>query len=348
MMWMARLLGFGDGADGVLTSGGSIGNLTAFLAMRQATQADGDPRPCAVLVSNQAHYSVLRATKIMGWGAVGAIAVPCDDRFKLRLDALPERLRHAESLGRRVVGVVGSACTTATGTYDPLDAIADFCAERGLWFHVDAAHGAPAALSDTYRPLLRGVGRADSVVFDAHKMMLMPALVTAVLFRNGDHSYRVFEERASYLLDKDAREEWYNVGHRTLECTKRMLSLKVYTGADVLRDALLRRLHHAPIRSGAAFRCNGSLRSRLRTGRRAGSEILSAFRHVPDGAGDLDALQARIRADIVHSGAFYIVQTRLPKGLFMRVTLINPLTDEGHLQTLLARVRELAAGGSGA
>jgi len=342
--WMARLMGFGPEADGVLTSGGSIGNLTAFLAMRQAKTAPDDSRPMAVLVSEHAHYSVLRAAKIMGWGGDGAITVPADERFKLRVDALPERLRHAEALGRRVVGVVGSACTTATGTYDPLDAIADFCDAHELWFHVDAAHGAPAALSDKYREHLKGVERADSVVFDAHKMMLMPALVTAVLFRNGDDSYRIFEERASYLLDKGAREEWYNIGHRTLECTKRMLSLKVYTtlmcyGTRFFADYVTRQYDLAQrfaelLRAAPDFELGAEPESNI-----------VCFRYRPAGVTDdvSDALQAGIRSRIVHSGDFYIVQTRLPKGLFMRVTLINPLTTEDHLVALLARVREEAA-----
>ncbi|MBI5093182.1 MAG: aminotransferase class I/II-fold pyridoxal phosphate-dependent enzyme [Candidatus Hydrogenedentes bacterium] len=316
--WMAQLLGFDSQADGVLTSGGSIGNLTAFLAMRHAKGADSSDKLPAVLVSDQAHYSVRRAVKIMGWGDDGAITVPCDAQFKLCVDALPERLRHAESLGRRVIGVVGSACTTPTGTYDPLDAIADFCAANDLWLHVDAAHGAPAALSETYRPLLRGVERADSVVFDAHKMLLMPALVTAVLFRNGDDSYRAFEQRASYLFVKSPREEWYNIGHRTIECTKRMLSLKVYTAlmcygtrffADyVTRQYDLARRFATMLREAPDFELAAEPEANI-----------VCFRHTPNGAGDLDAA-----------------------GLFMRTTLINPLTTEEHLVVLLACIREEA------
>src|SRR5205823_3523239 len=104
-----------------------------------------------------------------------------------------------------------------------------FCAARGLWLHVDGAHGASAALSARHRGLLAGIERADSVVWDAHKMMLMPALLTAVLFRDGRRSYSAFAQEASYLFaEGPAEAEWFNTGQRTLECTKRMMSLKLY------------------------------------------------------------------------------------------------------------------------
>src|SRR5262249_16684433 len=144
--------------------------------------------PLAYLVSTETHYSVARALALMGLGEEGAVPVPVDDRFRMRPEALAEAKRDAEARGRKVIAVVASAGSTATGAFDPLDAIADFCAAHDLWLHVDGAHGASTLLSSTHRARLRGVARADSIVWDAHKMMLMPALVTAVLFRDGKRS----------------------------------------------------------------------------------------------------------------------------------------------------------------
>lgn len=339
--WMSDLLGLGSTADGVLTSGGSVGNLTALLAMRQARSRQLEGRPPAVLVSDQTHYSVLRAVKILGWGAQGAIAVPSDDRFKLRVDLLDTALQGAESKGMRVIGVVASACTTATGSYDPIDAIAAFCQAHGLWLHVDAAHGAPAAISEKYRHRLDGIERADSVVFDAHKMLLMPALVTAVLFKNGEDSYRTFEDRASYLLEKSAREEWYNIGHRTMECTKRMLALKVYAALVCFGTRLFAEYVTRQYDLGRRFAEMLDAATDFELAVEPESNIV-CFRHTPEGCLDPDALQARIRAALVKSGRFYIVQTRLPKGLHLRVTLINPLTTEEHLRALMDAIRREA------
>src|SRR5690606_595012 len=103
-----------------------------------------------------------------------------------------------------------------------------FCKEKDLWFHVDGAHGASIIVSEKYKHLLKGVECADSIVWDAHKMLLMPSLSTAVIFRNGRDSYRPFSQAASYLFHGDPEDEWYNLGQRTLECTKNNMAAKLY------------------------------------------------------------------------------------------------------------------------
>ena len=163
----------------------------------------------------------------MGWGEGGIIKVPTDEHYRLRVDQLAPCYERARTNGRQVIAVVGSACTTSTGSYDPLDAMADFCQQHQLWFHVDGAHGAPAALSSDYRHRVRGLERADSVTVDFHKMMLTPAITTGLVFKEEADSYRTFAQQASYLLNDEAGE-WFNGGKRTFECTKRMMSVSVY------------------------------------------------------------------------------------------------------------------------
>jgi len=343
--WMATQLGFPAVADGVFTSGGSAGNLTALLAARQAKAEfdawrDGDHAgsPLAVLASEHAHYCVQRAVQIMGWGVGGVVPVATDDAFRMRAKGLPEALRRAQAAGRTVIAVVANACSTATGSFDPLDAIADFCAANDLWLHVDGAHGASAILSEKYRHLLRGIERADSVVWDAHKMLLMPALISAVLFRDGRHSYEAFAQQASYLFAESAREEWFNVGARTLECTKRMTSLKLYAalslhGSRLFADYIT-----------ATFDLARRFADRLRSAPDFELAVEPAanivcFRYAPAGATELDALQLRIRRQILAEGSFYLVQTRLPAGVFLRTTLINPFTADDDLVALLDSIR---------
>ncbi|HSP19114.1 MAG TPA: pyridoxal-dependent decarboxylase, partial [Myxococcaceae bacterium] len=207
LAWMAQQAGFPAGADGVLTSGGSVGNLTALLAARQAVtgrdvwdEGLAGGKPLAILVPDETHYCVKRAAQILGLGKAGIVSIPVDERFKLRPEALPATFEAAERAGRQVFAVVASAGSTSTGAFDPLDAVADFCRARGLWLHVDGAHGAAAVLSPRYAHLAAGIGRADSLVWDAHKMMLLPALLTAVLFRDARRSYEAFSQRADYLL----------------------------------------------------------------------------------------------------------------------------------------------------
>ncbi|AEI64415.1 pyridoxal phosphate-dependent decarboxylase family protein [Corallococcus macrosporus] len=350
LRWMAARLGLPETTDGVLTSGGSAGNLTALLAARQAKAgydawnggAHAGP-PLTVLAAQTAHYSLGRATRIMGLGEGGVTPVPVDDHFRLRPEALDAALESATRAGRKPIAVVASAGATATGAFDPLEPVADFCERHGLWFHVDGAHGASAVLSPAHRHLVRGIDRADSVVWDAHKGLLMPALVTAVLFRDGARSFESFSQEASYLFHGDAERPWSDVGLRTLECTKEMMALKVYACLAVLGTRLF---------SDAVTEAYEQTRRFAQRLADAGDfEVavppecnILCFRHTPAHVPmeEWDALQTKLRERLVTRGDFYLVQTKLPRGVHLRVTLINPLTTDADLDALMDALRAAA------
>jgi L-2,4-diaminobutyrate decarboxylase len=349
--WMADALGLGPAAGGVLTSGGTLATLTALLAMRQAragwdvwTEGNaGGPAPC-VLVGAQAHYCADRAVRIMGWGEGGLVKVPVDERFRLRPELLADGLAHAERAGRRVLGVVASACSTATGAFDPLEPIADFCERHGLWLHVDGAHGAALALSSRHRGTVAGIDRADSVIWDAHKMLLQPALVTAVLFRDARHSAGAFAQDASYLLGDRGDEAWFDLASRTFECTKRMMSFKLYATllayGPALFDAYVTRTVDLAQAFAALLRAQPDFEVAVEP-----QANIVCFRHRPAGVPEqeLDALQARLRPRVIARGAFYPVQTKLHGRLWLRTTLMHPFTTLDDLARLLDEVRAAAS-----
>jgi glutamate/tyrosine decarboxylase-like PLP-dependent enzyme len=122
-----------------------------------------------------------------------------DGRYRVRLDSLREAVRGDRAAGHTPVAVVGNAGTVNTGAIDDLDGLADIAAEERLWFHVDGAFGALAALSESLRPLLRGMERADSVAFDFHKWMYVPYEAGAVLVRDRAALRRSFQVAADYL-----------------------------------------------------------------------------------------------------------------------------------------------------
>jgi L-2,4-diaminobutyrate decarboxylase len=271
------------------------------------------------------------------------VKVPVDDAFRMRADLLQDAFDQATRSGRRVFAVVASACSTATGAFDPIDALADFCQSRGLWLHVDGAHGASAALSPRHRGLLRGIERADSVVWDAHKMMLMPALATAVLFRDERRSHEAFAQEASYLFDaREGRDEW-NVGTRTLECTKRMMSLTLYASLAVHGTGVFGEHVAHLFDLGARFAQLLRAESDFEVPVEPQCNIV-CFRHLPHGvaAGDADALQERIRRRLLGSGEFYVVQTKLRGNVYLRTALMNSLTGEAELVRLIQACREAA------
>ncbi len=351
--WMARTLGLPAGAGGVLTSGGSAGNLTALLAARQAragfdiwTEGAHAGPPLAVLVAATAHYSLGRAVRALGWGDGGVIPVAVDERQRLRPDDLPRALAAADAAGRRVIAIVASAGSTATGAFDPLPAIADVADAHGLWLHVDGAHGASAALSPRHRHLVAGIERADSVVWDAHKLMAMPALCTAVLYRDDASSYQAFAQDASYLFQADDGGErpWWDLGLRTLECTKRMMSTILYASLRVYGVDLFRDYVDRTFALGLALAARVAAAPDFELAQPPDANIV-CFRYRPDPAlagAALDALQARIRQRCLEQGHTYFLQTRLGGALWLRSALMNPLTEGRDLDELLATIRAAA------
>jgi L-2,4-diaminobutyrate decarboxylase len=340
--WMCGTLGMPKGAGGVLTSGGSVGNLTALLAMRQVKAGwnvwrDGLTQPLGVLVSSDAHYSVARTLSIMGLGEAGAVRVELDEHHRMTAKAV--RAAIAAAGDKKLIGIVAAAGSTATGAFDPLEELADLAAEHGLWLHVDAAHGGGVAVSPTQREKLRGIERADSVVWDAHKLLMMPALVTGVLFKDEAHAYDAFSQQASYLFAASKPQEtWWDLGQRTLECTKRAMAIELWTalrsrGEQWFADVVDRQ-HALALELADKLRAAPDFEVAL-----APESNIVCYRHT--GATDLDAHNQMLRKRVVEDGTFYIVGTQLPSGYHLRSTLMNPLTESRDLDDLIAHLRSL-------
>lgn len=335
---VARHLGFGPEADGVLTSGGTLANLTALLSARSRfadVWQDGHRHSMALMVSEEAHYCVDRAARIMGWGEQGIIKVPVDVQYRMRAEYLEPLYAEAQSKGIAIIAVVGSACSTSTGSFDDLAAIGAFCARHSLWFHVDGAHGAAPIFSTKYKHLLAGIETADSVALDFHKMLMTPALTTALVFRAGRDSYRTFSQHAQYLFSEQ-EPEWYNIAKRSFECTKLMMSVKVYILLRTYGVELFAEYVDRVIDNGKVFAALLQERPRWETAIAPQCNIV-CFRYLPEGAdeAETDAVNRRIRETLLEDGRFYIVQTTLKGRLWLRVTLVNPFTTAREMTELL-------------
>jgi L-2,4-diaminobutyrate decarboxylase len=276
--------------------------------------------------------------RILGVGDEGCVAVPVDGRLRLDPSALSEAIAKARRQKKRPIAVVASAGSTAAGAFDPLNDIADVAGREGLWLHVDGAHGGALALSPRERAKTAGLARADSVILDFHKLLLMPALVTAVLFRDARTGAAAFAQQAGYLFDDDNDDGWSDIGRRTVECTKRMLALPVWTtlqayGADVFVEHVDRCC--ALARSFAAM-IDDDERLELLTPPDCN---IVCFRVRGKDGGE----NAAIRQRIVDKGEHYPVQVHLhargldddKQGLWLRTTLMNPRTTEAELRRLL-------------
>jgi L-2,4-diaminobutyrate decarboxylase len=333
-------------ADGILTSGGTIANLTALICARNCKAPnnvwqEGQHEKYAFLVSSEAHYCIDRAVRIMGWGSEGIISVPVDQEFRMQTDLLAEEYRKALQRGIQVLGVVGSAPSTSTGKFDDLVAIGQFCRKNNLWFHIDGAHGGPAAFSPTFRHLMQGAEMADSITVDAHKMMLVPALTTMLFFRNAGDSYKTFAQQAHYLWHAD-EEEWYNYGKRTMECTKLMMSARI---------AILYKLYGMDAFVSNVDQCFTLARQMAEAiMERKALELavypdsnIVCFRYIACSSERKSVVNSQIRQQILTEGTFYIVKTVLHGETWLRVSLMNPVTTMIIVEALLDKVEMIGA-----
>jgi L-2,4-diaminobutyrate decarboxylase len=336
--WMLEKVGFGTAAgSGVLTHGGSLANLTALLAARARVAPDawerGTPPDLAVLAPPSVHYSIRRAVAILGLGEQALIELEVDELERIRVERLPDALERARAAGRRPMALAAASCATATGLYDDLQGIGAFCERHGIWLHVDGAHGASALLSPRHRGLLNGVERADSLIWDAHKMLRTSGLCAAVLVRHGPDLAHAFHQKASYLFYGE--DSGADLIERSVECTKATLGLKLFLnlawrGERGLGDYV-------------AEQYDKALRFHELIARRPGFECpyvpesnILCFRHGRD-----SERQLAIREHLLTQGHFHLSSAEIRGERYLRLSVMAPATDDQTIERLLDTIEQL-------
>jgi len=206
--WCKEMLGFPSEASGILVSGCTMANLTGLTVARNAraefnVQQKGLQHSNAKMMlygSSETHSSIIKAVEVLGLGSESLRRIRVDSDFRIDLAALKSAIAEDKAKGLKPFCVIGNAGTVNTGATDNLNDLADVCETEGLWFHIDGAFGALAALSPQHRTILRGMERADSLAFDLHKWMFMPYEAGCVLIRHQDKHHQSFSTAGAYLL----------------------------------------------------------------------------------------------------------------------------------------------------
>ncbi|MFI9328092.1 pyridoxal phosphate-dependent decarboxylase family protein [Kitasatospora sp. NPDC052868] len=334
----------------VTTSGGSLANLTALLAARNKRFPDywsqgggalaGRPRP-AIAVGADVHYSVSRAAGVMGVGDEQLVRLPLDREQRICLDQARGALEDAERRGLEVFCLVASAGTTSVGAFDPIDGLADLAREKGLWLHVDGAHGASLLVSDELRGKLAGIAKADSLTWDAHKMMFVPAPCTLLFYRDRRDAPGAFRQQASYVFDdKPDAYTALDSGDKNFECTKRPMIMPLWALWSIHGRALFAEKIEYLCRLTADIHTILLDEPDFEPLHRPEANIL-CFRHLPAGLteSDVHRLQLDIRNRLKLQGNFFISKVDIDGVAALRVVLMNHRITTEHFRMLLGEIR---------
>ncbi|KHT63111.1 glutamate decarboxylase [Photobacterium gaetbulicola] len=362
---------------GAFCSGGTIANITAlWVARNSALKPDGDFGGVAqeglfkamkhygyddlvVLVSERGHYSLKKAADVLGLGRDCLIPIKTDGHNRVRVDDMRAKLEELKQNNVKAFAIVGVAGTTETGNIDPLDELADLAQEYGCHFHVDAAWGGATLMSNTYRPLLKGIERADSVTIDAHKQLYVPMGAGMVIFKN-PALMTAIEHHAEYILRKGSKD----LGSHTLEGSRSGMAMLLYASLNIISRPGYEMLINTSIEKAQYF---ASLINQdpdfelisepelcLLTYRYAPARTQEALKLAdPDQREELlaalDDMTKFIQKRQRESGKSFVSRTRITPETWgrrlttvFRVVLANPLTTEQILKDVLEEQKDIA------
>jgi len=259
-----QCLSHNDDTLGIMTSGGTLANLTALWCARNAVfspqqdfkgvEEDGisaaleyyQYQKAVVIGSELMHYSIDKAAAVLGLGARSMIKVPVDNNNQMNIDALEAVVEQCKSMRWRIIAVVGVAGTTDCGSVDPLNHIAEIAAREKVHFHVDAAWGGPLLLSSRHRSKLDGIHRADSVTIDGHKQLYLPIGAGMLLLRD-PKAAKVLERQAHYILQEDSAD----LGKYSIEGSRTATALFVHAALNLIGRKCYERMLDDNIRKAA-------------------------------------------------------------------------------------------------
>ncbi|TDC73718.1 aspartate aminotransferase family protein [Streptomyces hainanensis] len=350
---LTDLAGYGPGADGVLTPGGTASNLQALLmardvALRAHRDIRGggltglDARP-VVHCSELAHFSVARACAVLGLGEDAVRTVPVDDAHRMRPAELERALRLLAP-NEVPIAVVATAGTTDYGSVDPLPELAAIAHRAGTRLHVDAAYGGGALFSERLRPLLDGIEAADTITMDLHKTAWQPAAASVLLVRDARDLAAATGLRVGYLNpDDDGAAGYDGLLGNSMATTRRADAFKVAATFLALGregvGAMLDACHDLARDAADAVEDHPRLELTTRP-----TLTTVVFRYVPRAGGVSDAVNGALRRRLLAEGAALIGRTDVADAepgtgtVRLKLTLLNPQATAHDIAELLAAV----------
>jgi aromatic-L-amino-acid decarboxylase len=340
--WLGEFIGYSPTAKGLFTSGGTVSNITALAAARTAAFPDsrrkGVQQSTAIYCSAEAHYSNQRAVELLGLGSDSMRSIGIDENRRMNVAELVAAIERDLANGIVPLAVIASAGTTLTGAVDPLNEIANVCEQYKIWMHVDGAYGAPAAGTETARPLFNGLSRADSVTVDAHKWLFVPKACSILLTKDYTPLVRTFSHNEAYMPHDHDEPNPVDV---TLEYSRPVRALKLWMGfaahganefAEAIESNLgLARYTYDRAKSDPDFQVLPN----------APQLSIVPIRYAPSGVADIDALNRRIYERILTDGRIYLSPAEIDGETWLRPCYTNFRTTQADVDVLFNVVAEI-------
>ncbi len=346
--WLKELFELPADWGAALTTGATSANFTALAAARQwwgelhgrdigADGAAGLP-PVPVLSSGFVHPSALKALAMLGIGRASVRVHARDSAGRIDLNALEEGLR---VLGGAPALLIGNAGEVNAGEFDPIERLADLAGEHGAWLHVDGAFGLFARISPRSAPLAAGVERADSVIADGHKWLNVPYDCGFAFVRDPGLLGKVFSLAAAYLPGEEPEPTY---GYLAPESSQRARSLPVWASLRAWGRAGYREMVERHLELAQRLARLVDEAPDLERLAEVALNIV-CFRYRPVGAGEeeLDALNARLGADVLADGRVYVGTTSFEGKVAFRPAIVNWRTRASDIDLFVEVVRELGA-----
>ncbi|MCB1742683.1 MAG: amino acid decarboxylase [Gammaproteobacteria bacterium] len=352
--WLREMMGLPSDASGLLTSGASAANLIGLSVARNSNcgvdirhqGVRAAPGRLRFYASSEVHSCHQKAAETLGLGSDGLCRVPVRADYSIDVQALADRVRRDRAEGVLPFCVVGNAGTINTGAVDDLQALARFCRNERLWFHVDGAIGAVAVLAENVRDRLKGLELADSIALDLHKWMHVPFEAGCALVRNEAAHRESFSLTPEYLArEADAKglatgAFWFS--DYGLQLTRQFRALKVWLS---IKEHGLERYGRMMTRNVDQARYLGGLidaSSKLELTAPIGLNIV-CFRYNPGGLAPsaLERLNRNLLAELHEQGIAAPSYTTLRGAYCLRVAIANHRTRREDLDLLVREVLRL-------
>lgn len=346
--WMCNLVGYDKKSFGHLSSGGSMANLTAIVAARDAKNMLHEPQKNVIYFTHQVHHCLIKALHVAGMNPCKLQLVPMKSDLAMDVHALRQLIAQHTAEGLHPKLVVASAGTTDVGVVDDLDTVADIAEKNDMWYHVDGAYGGFFLLTEHGHKIMKGISKADSIVMDPHKGLFLPYGSGAVLLKDGHNLFKSFYVEANYLKDVHTP-------------TEKMDSYEKVSPADISPE--LSR-HFRGLRMWLPLQLHGvnafknSLNEKLlltkyfhQEVKKVGFEVgpdpdlsVSIFRYVPktleNDSKEINQYNRNLMNAIQDEKKIFLSGTAIDGVYWMRLAVLSFRTHLNHIDTLLASLKE--------